>query len=374
MIGMGKKKRLYMFTGGHVTPALATIEELLKTRSRAQIAFVGRKYAIEGSRTISEEYRIMRERNIRFITLTAGRFKREGGLRVLTSLLKVPVGLIQAFWIVHTVRPDVIVSFGGYVALPVVVTGWLMRIPAITHEQTRRPGLANRIISRLSRHTCTSFPDAESRIGLSGPITHTGLPIRERIFSNEQFMPFKFPSKTRPLIFIVGGSTGSVSINTVVYDALPALVRMYSVVHQTGQLSFTKARERKSALSTGTEYYIPVPYLDEPDYAALLSRADLIVGRSGANTVMEIAAAGKAAVFIPLPWASENEQYYNAEFLRKAGSAVILPQHKLTSDSLVRTIRETLDNIDAHRASASTVASDIPHDGAKRFVSVIESL
>src|SRR3989304_10101442 len=144
-------------TGGHVTPPLAVIEEIVYRYPDWQIFFVGRKYAMEGDLTVSEEYRIIRELGLPFLPLVTGRLQRRFTRYTIPSLLKIPQGLLQAWLYVREHKPDVIVTFGGYVGLPVVLAGWLLRIPIISQDETRSVGLANRLVSLLSAKICLSY-------------------------------------------------------------------------------------------------------------------------------------------------------------------------------------------------------------------------
>ncbi len=362
------QKRRIMITGGHVTPAIATIQEIRSLHPDWDIVFVGRRTAFEGEQTLSEEYRLISAMHIPFFPITAGRLKREGGIAAAVALCKVPVGFIQA--LVHLIRhrPDIIVSFGGYVALPVVVAGWLLRVGVVTHEQTRKPGIANQMISALAKRTCVSFPDTK---GLSGHVVYTGLPMRGSVFHPPKEPSFPLPEGKRPILLIVGGSTGAASVNAVVYDALPALLKTYTVIHQVGRISLARATDVKHALIRDADQYVVLPYISESDYSWALRHATMVLGRSGANTVFEIAATGKVALFIPLPWAANNEQYYNALYLQQAGSASILNQNKLSPDALCTHIQEIMDSLEKREQAAKTFAISVPHDGAARLVRVI---
>lgn len=356
-------------TGGHVTPAIATIDAIKKDHPDWSIIFVGRKVSMEGERTLSEEYRLITAKHISFLSLIAGRFKREGGFAALIALAKTPIGFIQSLWYVLTERPDCIVSFGGYVALPVVLSGWLFRIPIVTHEQTRKPGLANRIIARFATRTCISFADGGN--GLRGVLIHTGLPLRESVFHPSSSSTIEVPKDKRPIVLIVGGSTGAMSVNAHMYNALPTLLETYTIIHQVGRNSIGYANEVKKNLKKNQNYYVPVPYLSEIEYSWALHNALFIIGRSGANTVMEIAATGKIALFIPLPWSAENEQYFNALYLKEAGTSEILLQKDMTAGTILEAI-QNLKNSRVHREkNALRLARQIPRDGASRLAKVI---
>lgn len=362
-----------MMTGGHITPAVATIEELRAQYPSWEIVFVGRKIALEGYLTHSEEYRLIHDLGLQFLPITTGRLKREGGVGALMGLMKIPVGIFQAAWYMSWHRPSLVVSFGGYIALPVALAAWAWRIPVVTHEQTTRPGLANRIIARVATKVCVSFSDTAQFSGNKN-IVVTGLPVRRMVTSPQKNSPFPIDS-TKPLLFIVGGSTGSTSINEVIFRALPELLTRFNIVHQVGRVSERRAGDVRDSLPEALSgRYTVVPYVSTEAYSYLLNKAALIVGRSGANTVTEIAICGKNAIFVPLPWSGANEQYYNAKVLEDAGSATILEQKYLSRESLVRAVTTMMEEMPQRRRKAKAYESRIPHDGAKRLVSVIATV
>lgn len=365
--------RKILVTGGHITPALATVAVLRAEHPDWEIVFIGRPIALEGSRIRSEEQALVREQGMRFLPITAGRLKREGGAGAVVPLLKTPVGFVQAAYYLLRERPDAVLSFGGYVALPVIMAAWLLRIPVVTHEQTTNPGLANRLIARVARKICVSFPDTGAMFGAANSkVEYTGLPVRESVFSPPDAPSFAVPeTKNRPILFIAGGSTGSVSVNTVLYEALPQLLEQFTVIHQVGRLSIEKAEGIKKSLGRHRESYMPFAYLSQTDYAWVLSHASLIVGRSGANTVTEVAISGKPAIFIPLPWSAGEEQLRNAEVLKHAGSAEILPQDKLTAGTLTGMIATVLRTLPERSARAKQLTRMIPRDGAVRLAAVV---
>lgn len=368
---MKPKNVRIMMTGGHITPAIATISEIRQRFPDWKIVFVGRKYALEGTKVVSEEYRMINEMDIRFIPIIAGRLKREGSIRTLMALFKVPIGCIQAFMFVLREKPDMIVSFGGYVALPVALCATLFHVPVITHEQTTRPGLANRIISAIATKICVTFPETAHVFSKKERVVVTGLPVRSDVLTPPEVSPFTI-SHTMPILFIVGGSTGSVSINEAVFAALPQLLRSYVIVHQVGRFSSTRSEEVARALPLDIRArYVPRVYLSSQEYSWALHAASLVIGRSGANTVAEIALVGAVAICIPLPWSANNEQLHNAQILEKYGS-VILPQKKVSQKTLISTISDVMTNLEKHKALATRASVVLPHDGSKRFVDVIE--
>lgn len=363
-----------MITGGHLTPALATIEEMQRIHPEWAIVFVGRKVAIEGSATQSEEYRIITGLGLPFLPISAGRLKRDGGISALWSLFKIPMGFVTAARFVLREKPSLILSFGGYIALPVVWWAWVLKIPIVTHEQTTRPGLANQIIARLATNICVSFPQAAALLGRNERTEVTGLPMRREVFMVPKENPFGNPF-TPPVLLVVGGSTGSTSINDVVFASLSTLLSEYTLIHQVGRVSLAKAEKIHEFLDTQLKSrYVPMAYLSADAYSFALHNATIIIGRSGANTVTEIAVAGKTAIFIPLPWAANNEQYHNAVVLKDAGSSVILEQKNLSVATLTDTIRKVAGELEDRQQKAKRFAEKIPHDGAFRLVTVIDRI
>lgn len=368
-----KKAITVLLTGGHVTPAIATIEEIRSRFPGWKIVFVGRKHSLEGKGIQSEEFRLIHDLGIPFTPITAGRLKREGGFAALAALAKIPIGFAQAFVSLLRLRPTAIVSFGGYVALPVAVSARILGIPVVTHEQTTRPGLANRLIARIATRICISFPETKAMLGRGDEVILTGLPLRRAVLAKSVKQPFAVP-EGKPMLFVVGGSTGSVSINTAVFAALPTLLQTYVVVHQVGRLSEHMSQDEAERLAKHLRgHYIHRAYFSATEYSWAMHASAIVIGRSGANTVTEIALAGKTAICIPLPWAAENEQFYNAAVLTRGGS-VILPQDALTADSLIKTVGDVYATRDERRAKAKALMSLLPHDGAKRFVDVIEHI
>lgn len=355
-----------------MTPAVATIEHI-KTRYPAwRIVFVGRNVSLEGSNVASEEYSLMQSLGVPFVSLITGRIKRDFSFYTVWSMMKIPIGFFHACWIVARARPNVIMSFGGYVAVPVVFAAWMMRIPIITHEQTTKPGLANRLIAKLATAVCTSFPGQDGVF--SRQVIYTGLPIRRSTFRSGS-APVVHVDSDRPMLFITGGSTGSVSVNDVVYQALPNLLSTYTIIHQVGRASYARAQEiKRTGGQKGMARYYPVAYLDASAYSWVMHHAELVIGRSGANTVIEIAARAQIALFIPLPWAAGGEQHSNAQWLANAGSAQILPQSALTAQSLVDTIAAMMSNKKTYKAAAEKFAKTVPQDGADRLVDVLASI
>lgn len=364
------KRTIILFTGGHLTPALATIDVLNKHHPEWKVIFIGRMQALEDDIDISEEYRLITERKIEFLPITTGRFSQDKRL-LLWSLVKLLFGIVQAGIYILKVQPSVVVSFGGYIALPVAVSSWILRVPFITHEQTHKAGLTNKLIGRFAQRICVSFESSLPYFPRNKTV-FTGLPIREELFE-KQTAPTRNYSEKLPTIYITGGNSGAQSMNDLLFQSIPLLVQTYIIIHQTGRRSYGKAQKLRDSLPRSLQQHYSIePFFNTRMLSWILKNVDLVIGRSGANTVTELALLGKIALFIPLPWSANNEQEENAQMLVEAGSAEIISQKTLTPDTLKLSIDRMLHEKKQRDTHATFLQKRIKRDGARSFMNVIE--
>ena len=362
-------RKIIMITGGHVTPALAVIDEILSEQLPWDIVFVGRNKAFEGGSYFIQEQNAVEQKGIRFIPIATGRIQRAFTVHTITSLIKIPYGIIQAIFIIRKEKPDAVLSFGGYIAVPIAIAAAMAGIPVITHEQTRRPGLANRVISLLSTKICISFEDTK-KFFPDAKTVYTGLPIRKEFFDTTLKNTLSVSYKTHPIIYITGGSTGSSSINAVIFPLVDRLITQYTVIHQTGIQSIEKAKVLKRSLPEAIrERYVIQDYFNADTASWIMQKATLVIGRAGANTVMELAILNRRAILIPLPWAGSDEQSDNAVWLTKRGSALILNQQSATSEKVYESIVQLLQKPDERRA-----LQNLPRDGATQVVHLLQRI
>lgn len=359
-----------VITGGHLTPALALIEQL-ENDKQYEIIFFGRQFSTEGSKVESTEYRQIKNRGIKFYKITAGRLQRKFTKYTAPSILKIPVGFVQSLFYLLVIRPKIVISFGSYLSCPVVISAWFLGIPTIVHEQTVRPGLANKINSIFATEIFTAW--RQSAQYFNGHVEVIGNPIRKSLFK-KQIADKKirdFVNKSGKLIYITGGSLGSHAINRVVESALPKL-KNYKIIHQLGTTNHQNDLEKAKKLESVN--YLPVAHVEDGDIAGVLKSASIIVARSGANTVYEIAALALVAIFIPLPIAGANEQYQNAKILEKAGSAEIIEQNDLTPDVLVSKISSVMNLLSSYESKAKEFSKQIPKHSAQDLMSKISKI
>jgi len=370
---VAKKDRKIAITGGHLTPALAVIEEL-QQRGGWQILFFGRKHTAEGDQTPSMESQIIAEEEIPFVPIEAGRIQRRFTRHTIPALLKIPLGFIQAFYYLVKFHPDIILSFGGYVSVPVVVAGWILGIPSVTHEQTTVKGLATRLNSLFVKNIAVSWPQTVKEFPV-GKVVLTGNPIRQDIFKvREKFWRTLDFYKDMPSVFITGGNQGFHLLNEIVNKVLPKLLQKTNLFHQCGHLDATGdfekleiAKQRLPVRLRG-RYHVK-KYLTTQEMGTFLNYADLIVCRAGANTITELAVLGKPALLIPIPYASE--QIQNAQMLANAGIAQILPQNELSPESLVSSINKMLESIAFYQDNAAKAKKLVDLSASKKIVDLL---
>lgn len=337
-----------LIIGGHLSPALALIDLI---GGKHDILFVGRKYVFEGDETLSLEYKLSQELGIKFAPITTGRLQRSFTRYTIPSLLKFPLGLGESFKILRSYKPDVIVGFGGYVSLPVIFAAFLLRIPIVIHEQTLEAGVANKIASVFAKKICISF-DRSKQFFPRGKTILTGNPIREQIQNPDSNLVL--PEEFIPMIYITGGSLGSIVINNLALNSLKELLSRFRIVHQTGGFnnfeSLTKLKKFKKVLSNEMrKRYLVSDHFSSNDVGLILREASLVVGRSGINTVTELLFLNKPALLIPLPKSARDEQKKNAQFLKDVGLCEVLNERSITPSDFVSAINHMIRNIEKYK-------------------------
>ncbi len=329
-------------TGGHVSPAVAVITRL---RERSAAEGWGLDLLYIGS-TAGVERRIITGMGVPYKAIQTGKLRRYLSLETpLDLLVRLPAGFLQAHRALRRFKPDVIFSTGGYVCVPTIIAGRMLRVPSLTHEQTALVGLANRIAGRFADRVAISFPRSASFFS-PGKTLLTGNPVRPAIFQGDASRAaqlFGF-DPNEPTLYVTGGAQGSHAINMAVRGALPRLLACCQVVLQCGEGPDGSGDDLRALLQAREElapdlrrrYHVQAFVGDEiGDVYAL---ASLVVGRAGAGTVNELASLGKPSVLVPLPGSAGGEQEANARALEQEGGAVVLLQSDLTPDSLVNAV------------------------------------
>ncbi|KKP86930.1 MAG: hypothetical protein UR89_C0010G0001, partial [Candidatus Roizmanbacteria bacterium GW2011_GWA2_35_8] len=337
-----------------------------------EIIFVGRKYALDSEKTISLEYKEIEKLKMKFISLQAGRLTRILSLKSIVNFLRIPFGIIKAFLIVNEERPDKVISFGSYLALPIVIWSSIFKIPVYTHEQTINPGLSNKIIGRFSKKIFVAFDDAVQHFNFKKTIV-CGNPVRSSIFKVIK-RPFII-KKDRPVIYITGGSLGSHSINEHIKKIIMQLLKDYIVIHQVGDTKeyqdFERLKGLKDLMSEKfkNRYYLRKHFFED-EIGYIYSISDLVVGRAGANTFFELVYLTLPALFIPLPWSSGREQQKHAEIFAKKGIGEIFHQIE-PSAKLLRLINLMVENKIRYKENFKKLGALYKKNAAKIMVDQI---
>lgn len=331
-----------LITGGHVTPALAVIDRIKETNKYTHLIFVGRKYTSENEKHVeSFEYKEVTARKIPFIHLSTGRLTRIFSLQSILGVFQLPKGFISAWKILKQEKPDAVLSFGGYIALPIAVCAKFLKIPVFTHEQTIVPGLANKYIAHFADTIFLSFPESAMYFK-DKHIVLSGNPIRQSIFNAEKSI---VPAK-ETCIYVTGGSLGAHAVNVLVENILSELLESYYVIHQTGNVKEFHDFERLSKLRDALPEelkakYIVKEHVADAEIGSMYKAADLVISRAGANTFFELVALKKPAIFIPLPWSANHEQEMHAQIFKKYKTGEIVHQSE-GSTQLLKIINQVL--------------------------------
>lgn len=316
-------------TGGHLFPALAIAKAVSDLDPDGSVLFVGTRHGIEARVLPTAGF------PIRFIT--ARGMRKTGFLNRLWASLEIPVGMCQSFAIMRDFRPSVVLGVGGYASGPTLAAAVLERIPTAIQEQNSVMGTTNRLLCRFVDRVFTSWettqpePPKEKTLCL-------GNPIRESLLQGDAWKGN--PRELKVLVF--GGSAGAKSINQAVagnLDMLKPFCSRMKIVHQTGRGSAEPIKRQYKA--AGIEADV-CEFIEEMGSA--LKWADLVVCRSGASSLAEITALGKAAIVVPYPYAIGDHQTLNARVLESAGAVTIVPDHRLKNGALVDQMRFLLEN------------------------------
>ncbi|NRA41360.1 MAG: undecaprenyldiphospho-muramoylpentapeptide beta-N-acetylglucosaminyltransferase [Pseudomonadales bacterium] len=328
-------------TGGHVYPGLACAEAWQGLGY--QVAWIGTKKGIESNLVPAAGI------DIAFINIHGLRGK--GLLGILFAPFKIVAAIIQAFNIMRAIQPHAVLGMGGFAAGPGGIAAKLLRLPLIIHEQNAIAGTTNRILSKFATHVLQAFPSA---FAANPKAITVGNPVRENIktVSNRACIEGKFR------VLVLGGSLGALSINQLMPKVYGQLYQDVDIWHQTGNKHIDATNAAYDELGLDEDAKV-VAYID--DMSAALDWADFVVCRSGAMTVSELAVASKAAFLIPFPYAIDDHQSANAQWLVDAGAAIVMQESELNEEKLIMHIRQLIDKpeqLTKMQAAAKKVAID----------------
>jgi len=289
-------------TAGHVTPNIALIEELKKSIPDLKFSYIASKNGLEKD--------LIQAEGIDYYSVSSGKLRRYFSWQNLVDFFRIPIGIWQSFWLLRRLKPDIVFSKGGYVALPVVIAAWLRRIKLIIHESDSTPGLTTKISARFATKKWSTFP-------IPG-FKQVDLPIRQFLYHGDSS---KYKQAGKQSLLVMGGSQGADALNTFVQDNLAKLTEKYYLLHVTGK--------GKALDISDNPDYLGFEYVNQ-ELADLYASADYILCRAGASTLVELKALNKKAILVPLPTKqSRGDQIVNAEIFVKENSVLVILEENL---------------------------------------------
>lgn len=341
-------------TAGHVTPNIALLPGLRE--AGFEIQYVG---SYEGM-----ERKLIENENIPYTGIATGKFRRYLSLKNLTDPFRVLKGYSEALKFIKNYKPDVVFSKGGFVSVPVVLAAKKCNVPVIIHESDMTPGLANRICIPSAARVCCNFPETMEHLPPQKAVL-SGSPIRKELLEGNKEAALKFTGLTtdKPILMMMGGSTGSRIINETLRSILPDLLKDFQVIHLCGKGNIDPSLEQDG--------YRQYEYISK-ELKDLFAAADLVLSRAGANAICELLALKKPHILVPLSAAvSRGDQILNAESFRKQGFSYVLQEEEMNQTTLMDAIHKVYnhksDYINAMSQSKLSNGVDIVLDLIKQL-------
>ena len=316
-------------TAGHVTPHLALLPHLIE--EGYDIHYIGTQDGIE--------HKMMDLPGVTYHAVKSGKLRRYFDWKNFTDPFRVIAGAFQSAHLMGKLKPDVCFSKGGFVSVPAVIGAWLHRVPVVCHESDLTPGLANKISSKFAKKIATTFPECQKALGEKAVCT--GTPMRPQLFSGsrEKGLELCGFSGNKPILMMMGGSSGAQSVNKALREALPQLLEKMDVLHIVGK---GNTDESLKSLPGYTQF----EFLSD-DLPDALACADFVLSRAGSNAICEFQALKKPMLLVPYPkGASRGDQILNAQSFEKRGLCHVLLQENMTKDSLYEGIMKLMEEKD----------------------------
>jgi len=360
-------------TGGSVLPLLAVAEELLKTKQkRLELIFVGTTAGPEKVMVADFNSRIG---SMKFIPLAGGKWRRYFSWQNFFDVFKIIIAFFKSFRILRRERPEIIISAGSFIAVPLVWAAALKKIPILVHQQDIRPGLANKLMAPFARVITVAFEKSLADYGPRAVLT--GNPVASAVEQQGreqggQIRDWYGLSPDQPLILVIGGSTGASALNKLVAAAAPELSRFCQIVHITGKGKTIEndAGGKGQVENVGTENnaYHVFEFLNYDNLLVLLASADLVVSRCGLGALTELSALEKPAILIPMP---RTHQEDNAAVFAAADAAVVLDQDELTPEKLTANIKKILEDPGLRKELSRNIGKVIKRGAAASIAGIV---
>jgi UDP-N-acetylglucosamine--N-acetylmuramyl-(pentapeptide) pyrophosphoryl-undecaprenol N-acetylglucosamine transferase len=343
-------------SGGPVTPLLAVARELYARNNQTDFIFVGthsgpeKILVTEASATLP----------IRFVPILSGKLRRYFSLKNFSDLFNIGGAFFQSLLILKTEKPNLVMSAGAFVSVPLVVAAKLLKIPILIHQQDVRPGLANRLMAPYANKISVTFEDSLKVYGAKSVLTGNPYSIPQLPSRTEVFQEYSL-DENRPLILIYGGGTGATAINEVVRDNLSELLKLTQIIHLSG---------RGKMIASKQSGYCPFEFLEYAKLLAVMSASDLVISRAGLGSITDLSALHKTGILVPMPHTHQED---NARACENKQAAIFLNQRDLDA-KLIKTIKELLDSETQRELLADNIARMIKPGAASAIADLALSL
>lgn len=317
-----------LITGTHLTPAIELINQLKEDSITWDITYIGRNYNSHEKISPSIESLTIPKLGVKFYGFDSGKLDRRWLPNTIAGIPLTIKSLFKIHKLIKSIRPDIVVSFGGYISVPVIFNSYLQKIPSITHEQTSTLSLSTKINSKFTNKVALSFPTTIK----NNKFVITGNLFLREILNKKSDLFEKLKIKL-PIIYLTGGNQGSVILNQNLTTILPILCKKFFIVHQTGNQTFSPSKN-----------YLPLKYIYKQDIGWILNSSNIIISRAGASTCQDITVLSKKSILIPLKVSQQNEQVKNAQLVqaKMPQQTIVIPEIKLTPQILLSNINKLI--------------------------------
>lgn len=342
-------------TGGHIFPGIAVAEAFTGKDKRNDVVFVGTRQGLEGG--------IIPRYGFKLLFIEAHQFQGKNLFAKMATLMRLLQGIRAAKVIIGLEKPDAILGMGGFTCVPTILAGVMLGLPTYLHEQNVEPGLANKLLSRFVRSTFISF-EATKKYLTTKRVFHTGNPLRKTLKAVRET-----EEKRGFNVFIFGGSRGARSINDSVLTLLPFMESYKNTVmyHQTGQEDYERIKKGYEETKVGHDVF---PFTDHMEKYYNLS--DVVISRSGATTIFELAYFQKAAILIPYPFSAGQHQKTNAMHVASLGGAYVVENDQLSGEKLHNLLSVLMNEPGRVKTMGSSIGRLHIEDAAERIIEKIE--
>lgn len=340
-------------TGGHLFPGIAIAQEALNLDPKSKILFIGSPGGLDAQ--------IVPAHNFQLEVIPVGGLKRVGILKKIKTLILLPISFFKSCFILRRFKPDLVLGLGGYSSGPVLLAAKLFKYPTGILENNSVSGFTNRMLGKIVDKVFIAFENAEKSFKTS-KVLLTGNPVRS------SFAPAPLPNPSEFTLGILGGSQGARRINQILIEALPRIPENIHIIHQTGKLDYEWVK--KSYLQLGREKEEVFDFIiDMPNF---YRRVSLVICRSGATTISELAATHRPAIFIPFPFASDNHQFSNAESIERINGGKLIQQSNLTAEKLVSIVNHYHSNFNELEKMAQNISTWHKLNSSKKILEAFQ--